>query len=204
MGIYIYIYFFFLHYTAICVETKWRHIFTFQWISFASELGECYTVTVSVTSPTSGLSCSPAATRRISSGCILNPPDAIIAAGTKAASFRNRSRSLEKDNCFEDKSPTKRLPIINPHVRSPMWPSKCDKFQNELLWAYMYIILHNMYADILLEVQQVLREKICCGRSTMKQIWLLIALVWRFVCHAMLYFRNGCCDTDCMLHFLGL
>jgi diacylglycerol kinase (ATP) len=78
---------------------------------------------LSVTSPSSGLSFSPAATRRISSGCLLNPPDAIIAAGTKDASFRNRSRSLEKDNRFEDKSPTKRLPIINPHVRSPMWPN---------------------------------------------------------------------------------
>ena len=179
-------------------------MFTFQWISFASELGECYTVAVSVTSPTSGLSCSPAATRRISSGCLLNPPDALIAAGTKAASFRNRSRSLEKDNRFEDKSLTKRLPIINPHVRSPMWPSKCDKLQNELLWVYMYIMLHNIYAVILLEVQQVLREKICYGRSTLKQILLSFALVWWFVCDAMLHFRNVCCDTDCMLHFLGL
>lgn len=83
----------------------------------------------------------------------------MIAAGTQAASCRNRSRSHEKDNRFEDKSPTKRLPIINPHVRSPMWPSKCDRLQNELLWAYIYIMLHNMYAVILYEVQQVLREK---------------------------------------------
>ncbi|XP_023710920.1 diacylglycerol kinase eta isoform X3 [Cryptotermes secundus] len=78
---------------------------------------------LSVMSPTSGLNCSPAATRRISSGSLLKAPDAVIAAGTKAASGRSRSRSLEKDSRFEERSPTKRLPIINPLVRSPMWPN---------------------------------------------------------------------------------
>ncbi|PSN40119.1 hypothetical protein C0J52_19377 [Blattella germanica] len=80
---------------------------------------------LSVTSPTSGLHCSPAATRRISSGSLLKAPDAVIAAASaqQAGSARDRSKSLEKDNRFEEKIPAKRLPIINPLVRLPMWPN---------------------------------------------------------------------------------
>nr|CAD7596741.1 unnamed protein product [Timema genevievae] len=62
-----------------------------------------------------GLDSSPAATRRISSGSLLKMPEL---AG------RERSRSVDKE-CY-DTSPAaggKRLPIINPLVRLPMWPN---------------------------------------------------------------------------------
>ncbi|XP_069681666.1 diacylglycerol kinase eta isoform X7 [Periplaneta americana] len=83
----------------------------------SDEGSETLTGKLAATSPTSGLHCSPAATRRISSGSLLKAPEAM------AAAVRDRSRSLEKDNRTEDKGPSKRLPIINPLVRLPMWPN---------------------------------------------------------------------------------
>ncbi|XP_025833655.1 diacylglycerol kinase eta [Agrilus planipennis] len=65
------------------------------------------------------LSCSPAATRRISSCSLLNPAEASVLQAA-AASKRlddNKERKIEK----EKKS--RKLPIINPLVMLPTWPN---------------------------------------------------------------------------------
>lgn len=78
---------------------------------------------MSVELPESGF--SPQATRRISSGSLLKASEVVSLAATTArlggssVSLRNeRAKSMDKT---ED---VKKLPIINPLVRLPMWPSK--------------------------------------------------------------------------------
>lgn len=78
---------------------------------------------VSVELPDSGF--SPQATRRISSGSLLKASEVVSLAATTArlggssVSLRHeRAKSMDKT---ED---VKKLPIINPLVRLPMWPSK--------------------------------------------------------------------------------
>lgn len=73
--------------------------------------------------PDSGF--SPQATRRISSGSLLKASEVVSLAATTArlggssVSLRHeRAKSVDKT---ED---VKKLPIINPLVRLPMWPSK--------------------------------------------------------------------------------
>lgn len=83
------------------------------------------------------LSCSPAASRRISCGSLFKPNEPI--GSSKSSLFAGSSlnfpfdrRPNEKEdkgkdeNSGKDKADkTKKLPIINPLVRSPHWPSKC-------------------------------------------------------------------------------
>ena len=70
------------------------------------------------------LSCSPAATRRISCCSMLNPNEAAALAAAAAATTSFYS-DLEKREKRDDKEKEKRkLPIINPLVRLPTWPSK--------------------------------------------------------------------------------
>lgn len=77
------------------------------------------------------LSCSPAASRRISCGSLFKPNEplggsksSLLAGSTLNFPFDRRS---EKDDKGKDelngKDKTKKLPIINPLVRSPHWPS---------------------------------------------------------------------------------
>lgn len=75
--------------------------------------------------PDSGF--SPQATRRISSGSLLKTSELVSLTATSArldssnGSLRNeRARSMDKTEN------SKKLPIINPLVRSPMWPSKSE------------------------------------------------------------------------------
>lgn len=84
------------------------------------------------------LSCSPAATRRISCGSLFKPNEPI--GSSKSSLFAGSSlnfpfdrRSTEKEDkgkdetCGKDKTEpkAKKLPIINPFVLSPNWPSEC-------------------------------------------------------------------------------
>jgi hypothetical protein len=131
-----------------------------------SELDACYSVAVSVTSPTSGLDCSSAPPRRISSASLLKAPDSGIAAGTSVALGRNRSCSLGKDNRFEDRAPTKRLPIINPLVRLPMWPSKCAElrmgtFLSRLMWIYRTLPSMSMVLHKATQLSEYILTKFC-------------------------------------------
>lgn len=83
------------------------------------------------------LSCSPAASRRISCGSLFKPNEPI--GSSKSSLFGSslnfpfdRIRSNEKEDKGKDEhsgkdkmEKTKKLPIINPLVRSPHWPSEC-------------------------------------------------------------------------------
>lgn len=88
------------------------------------------------------LSCSPAASRRISCGSLFKPNEPI--GSSKSSLFAGSSlnfpfdrRSNEKDDKGKDESgkdkadKIKKLPIINPLVRSPHWPSECNFIQKQ-------------------------------------------------------------------------
>lgn len=89
------------------------------------------------------LSCSPAASRRISCGSLFKPNEPI--GSSKSSLFNDSSlnfpfdrRSTEKDDKGKDElssgkdklEKTKKLPIINPLVLSPHWPSKCPQWHH--------------------------------------------------------------------------
>lgn len=86
------------------------------------------------------LSCSPAASRRISCGSLfkINEPIGSSKSSLFAGSSLNfpfERRSTEKDDKGKDETSakdkadrSKKLPIINPLVRSPHWPSECTLF----------------------------------------------------------------------------
>ncbi|XP_071052733.1 diacylglycerol kinase eta isoform X3 [Onthophagus taurus] len=65
------------------------------------------------------LSCSPAATRRISCCSMLNANEAAMVAAAAAASAREKKE--DKEGIKEKEK--KKLPIINPLVRLPSWPN---------------------------------------------------------------------------------
>lgn len=80
------------------------------------------------------LNCSPAASRRISCGSLFKPNEplgssksSLLAGSILNFPFDRRSEKEDKlkdDSCGKDKAEkTKKLPIINPLVRSPHWPS---------------------------------------------------------------------------------
>lgn len=76
---------------------------------------------MSVELPESGF--SPQATRRISSGSLLKASEVVSLAAT--ARLGGSSMSLRHERAKSvDKTEEKKLPIINPLVRLPMWPSK--------------------------------------------------------------------------------
>lgn len=68
--------------------------------------------------------CSPQATRRISSGSLLKPSEVVSLAAT-ASRFGQSNASLrhERAKSVDKTEDVKKLPIINPLVRLPMWPS---------------------------------------------------------------------------------
>lgn len=72
------------------------------------------------------LNCSPAATRRISCCSLLNPADSAALAATAAATsnFYSELEKKEKKDKDEYSKKNRKLPIINPLVRLPSWPSK--------------------------------------------------------------------------------
>lgn len=83
------------------------------------------------------LSCSPAATRRISCGSLFKPNETGTLGGSKSSLFTGSSfgfnfdrKPIDKDDKGKDEvskvkvERTKKLPIINPLVRLPSWPSK--------------------------------------------------------------------------------
>lgn len=71
-----------------------------------------------------GLGCSPQATRRISSGSLLKASE-VVSLAASAARFGGSSLSLrhERAKSVDKTEDTKKLPIINPLVQLPMWPS---------------------------------------------------------------------------------
>lgn len=70
------------------------------------------------------LSCSPAATRRISCCSMLNSNEAAILAAAAATSKFYTEEHKNKEKKEDKESEKKQLPIINPLVRLPSWPSK--------------------------------------------------------------------------------
>jgi len=102
---------------------------------------------VSVELPEPGF--SPQATRRISSGSLLKASEVVslaTAARDSNVNFRNeRAKSIDKTEGV------KKLPIINPLVRLPMWPSKS---------RMQYCNLINCKDKILINFNQILIIKI--------------------------------------------
>lgn len=71
------------------------------------------------------LSCSPAATRRISCCSMLNSNEAAALARAAAATSKFYSEAEKRDKKEEkDLKDNRKMPIINPLVRLPAWPSK--------------------------------------------------------------------------------
>lgn len=84
------------------------------------------------------LNCSPAASRRISCGSLFKPNEAI--GSSKSSLFAGSTLNFPFDRQYTEKEDkgkdetsgkhktdkTKKLPIINPLVRSPHWPSECN------------------------------------------------------------------------------
>ncbi|XP_051164827.1 diacylglycerol kinase eta isoform X4 [Leptopilina boulardi] len=68
--------------------------------------------------------CSPQATRRISSGSLLKPNE-VVSLAASAARLGGSSLSLrhERAKSVDKTEEVKKLPIINPLVRLPMWPN---------------------------------------------------------------------------------
>lgn len=81
-------------------------------------------VPVSVELP-EGTGCSPQATRRISRGSLLKPAE-IVSLAAQAAKYGGSTMSLrhERSKSIDKTDEVKKLPIINPLVRLPTWPSK--------------------------------------------------------------------------------
>ncbi|KAF5298461.1 hypothetical protein FQR65_LT01240 [Abscondita terminalis] len=71
------------------------------------------------------LSCSPAATRRISCCSLLNPAESAALTATAAASskFYSEMEKKDKKDREEYSKRNRKLPIINPLVRLPAWPN---------------------------------------------------------------------------------
>lgn len=71
------------------------------------------------------LSCSPAATRRISCCSMLNPNEAAaLAAAAATSKFYSENDKKDKKEDKENQKDNRKLPIINPLVRLPTWPSE--------------------------------------------------------------------------------
>lgn len=76
------------------------------------------------------LSCSPAASRRISCGSLFKPNEPLgsskssLFAGSTSNIKRDKEKGKEDKSGKETVEKAKRLPIINPLVRSPHWPSE--------------------------------------------------------------------------------
>lgn len=76
------------------------------------------------------LNCSPAATRRISCGSLFKPNEPLDGSNASLLSGLHPTPTKDDKNkddasCDKKGERTKKLPIINPLVRSPHWPSEC-------------------------------------------------------------------------------
>lgn len=69
------------------------------------------------------LGCSPAATRRISSGSLLKANEAAALAASASSLYKDKSGDTRREPNERSNLP-KKLPIINPLVRLPSWPRK--------------------------------------------------------------------------------
>jgi len=81
---------------------------------------------VSVELPDSGF--SPQATRRISSGSLLKASEVVSLATTARLGGSSMSLRHERAKSVDKTEDVKKLPIINPLVRLPMWPSKSVQY----------------------------------------------------------------------------
>ncbi|XP_011501604.1 PREDICTED: diacylglycerol kinase eta [Ceratosolen solmsi marchali] len=83
-----------------------------------------------------GTGCSPQASRRISSGSLLKASEVVSLAAT-AARFGGSSLSLrhERTKSIDKTDDIKKLPIINPLVRLPMWPNVSGGLISQALLA---------------------------------------------------------------------
>lgn len=84
--------------------------------------------------PESGF--SPQATRRISSGSLLKASEVVSLAATARLGGSSMSLRHERAKSVDKTEDVKKLPIINPLVRLPMWPSK-SKLQNRNIISFM-------------------------------------------------------------------
>lgn len=66
---------------------------------------------------------SPQATRRISSGSLLKASE-VVSLATAARESANVNLRNERAKSMDKTEGVKKLPIINPLVRLPMWPSE--------------------------------------------------------------------------------
>ncbi|XP_058801772.1 diacylglycerol kinase eta isoform X2 [Phymastichus coffea] len=83
-----------------------------------------------------GSGCSPQATRRISRGSLLKPAEIVSLAAT-AAKYGGSTMSLrhERSKSIDKTDEVKKLPIINPLVRLPMWPNVSGGLISQALLA---------------------------------------------------------------------
>lgn len=78
------------------------------------------------------LNCSPAASRRISCGSLFKPNEPLgsskssLFAGSTSNFKRDKEKGKDDTGAKEKTEKTKKLPIINPLVRSPHWPSESN------------------------------------------------------------------------------
>lgn len=78
------------------------------------------------------LNCSPAASRRISCGSLFKPNEPLgsskssLFAGSTSNFKRDKEKGKDDTGTKEKTEKTKKLPIINPLVRSPHWPSESN------------------------------------------------------------------------------
>lgn len=96
------------------------------------------------------LNCSPAASRRISCGSLFKPNEfgnlgssksSLLAGSTLA--FGIEKKHNEKDEKeIKEKTKEKKLPIINPLVRLPSWPSK---FYTLIYFVCREFVLFSVY-----------------------------------------------------------
>lgn len=82
------------------------------------------------------LNCSPAATRRISCGSLFKPNEPLDGSKSSLLSGLNAKDETPKEETSGSKEKgLKKLPIINPLVRSPHWPSEFSDF---VMTSYHY------------------------------------------------------------------
>ncbi|CAB0028376.1 unnamed protein product [Trichogramma brassicae] len=84
-----------------------------------------------------GTGCSPQATRRISCGSLMKAPPELASLAASAAGRFGSSLSIrhERAKSIDKTDEVKKLPIINPLVRLPMWPNVTNGFISQALLA---------------------------------------------------------------------
>lgn len=106
---------------------------------------------VSVELPESGF--SPQATRRISSGSLLKASEVVSLAAAARLGGSSMSLRHERAKSVDKTEDVKKLPIINPLVRLPMWPSKSKMQYRSIISSMLYNFIYyffsvNVFADV--------------------------------------------------------